>query len=242
MHPTKILCALGTVALAGSVSFGAFVDDFESGLTPGVLGSTVVTRPALTGLSGTYDISVLSSPDNNGLAVFDSSSGSAPDLDLNVNSGNILIIQDINAGTTVPNDSNEGGTMRFDFAGAEDLTGGFIDLVDFNGASASTFTLEDVSSNTRTFSIPDDWTGDPTRGFPGINRLFFNLNNQAAVGPTSLDATFTDSGAFDIAAVTQIDFMLGGSGGIDNFAAIPMPHPAALAFAGLLGVVGIRRR
>ena len=51
-------------------------------------------------------------------------------------------------------------------------------------------------------------------------------------------ATVSDDAGFDITAVTRIEFALGGSGALDNFAAIPMPAPLALAGAGLLGVAG----
>ena len=95
------------------------------------------------------------------------------------------------------------------------------------------------------FSIPNDFTGDPDvdPGVTGIDRLFFGITApQQGNGPGMPNATSVTDLGFDITSIVAINFDLGGSGGLDNFAAVPMPHPAALAGVGLMGVAGIRRR
>ena len=143
--------------------------------------------------------------------------------------GNAPILQDNQGGT--PNDANEGAVINFAYASADELIS--IDLIDFNGGAASTFILTDGGGNTRTISLPDDWTGEPgVNGAPGFGTHDFDANNQ--VGFDGNIATFIDTGAFD----------LGGSGAIDNLRAVvvPLPLPAGLAAAGLGLIAGVRRR
>jgi len=190
------------------------------------------------------EFTATSTGNNQGLRIFDTTPG-GPNLNMGDNDllvagfGNALILQD-NQGVT-PNDANEGGVINFAFASAVELVS--IDLIDFNGGTASTFTLTDEGGNTRTFSLPDDWTGEAgVNGAPGFGTLDFDTNNQ--VGFDGNIATFIDAGAFDLTGVVSVGFDLGGSGAIDNLRAVvvPLPLPAGLAAAGLGLIAGVRRR
>ena len=180
-----------------------------------------------------------STGDNQGLRIFDTTPGGpndgGPDTDLIVPGfGNALILQD-NTGM-VPNDSDEGGVITFSFLNAVELVS--IDLIDYNGGSASTFTLEDTSGNVRIFEIPNDWTGEPGPGVDGFGTLFFDMNNQAGFMGV---ATFTDMGAFDLSNVTAIVFDIGGSSALDNLVAVPAPGAGILLLGGF-AAAGRRRR
>ncbi len=179
---------------------------------------------------------------NQGLRIFDTTPGGpnagGPDPDLLVPGfGNALILQD-NTGVT-PNDADEGGVISFDFTSAVSLVS--IDLIDFNGSSASVFILTDTQGDTREFFVPDDWTGEPgVNGADGYGTLFFDQNNQA--GFMGNLATYSDTGAFDIDDVISIDFNLGGSAALDTLVVIPAPGATAVLLAGGALAASRRRR
>ncbi len=211
----------GSVALGGAITtdFSAFANgDNVEGVT--------FNAGSFAEFIGT------STGDNDGLYIFDTSPGGpndgGPDDDLIVPGfGNALILQD--SDSAPPNDANEGGVITFAFTNAVGLTS--IDLIDFNGSSASTFTLTDTEGDIREFSIPNDWTGEPgVNGADGFGTLLFDTNNQ--VGFDGNIASFTDTGMFDLSSVVSIEFDLGGSAALDNLVIVPAPGAAALLLAG----------
>jgi len=232
------LSLAAALAAANAASAGLVVTDF-SGLANGAN-----VEGAAFNAGTLAEFTATSSGNNQGLRIFDTTPG-GPNQNMGDNDllvagfGNALILQDNQGGT--PNDANEGGVITFAFASAVELVS--IDLIDFNGGTASTFTLTDDMGNTRAFSLPDDWTGEVgVDGAPGFGTLDFDTNNQ--VGFDGNTATFIDAGAFDLTSVVSIAFDLGGSGAIDNLRAIvvPLPLPAGLAAAGLGLIAGVRRR
>jgi|GEM_PF-2577284 len=235
----KLMVATAALLGAAGVSFGGTIVTDFSGFANGASVEGTVFN------SGTQaQFTATSTGNNQGLRIFDTTPGGpndgGPDTDLIVAGfGNALILQD-NTGAP-PNDANEGGSIIFTFAQATQLVS--IGLIDFDGASASTVILTDENMNTRTFSVPNDFTGEPgVDGAPGFGMLAFDLNNQ--VGFDGNIASFVDSGLFDLMNVVTMEFQMGGSGAIDNLTAfvIPLPTAGAMGLAGLALVGGMRRR
>lgn len=228
-------CAVaGTISVANAVDFSGFAN-----------GADVEGFTFNAGTTGEFTIT--SSGNNAGLRIFDSSPGGpnagGPDNDLVVpGQGNVLILQDNQGG--IPNDANEGGTINFDFSA--EVAPMSLTLIDIDNRAAVTITLFDANGNTRVFDIPDDFTGDPENGEPGVGGVDFG-GAMVQIGFDS-NATFTDFGAFDLTRVTEIDVFLSGSGAIDDLAftsfsrIIPLPGAAGLALAGMVGIAGFRRR
>jgi len=233
----KIVLSCAAIACSGTLAMGGVITTDFSGFSNGAdVEGTTFNAGTLAEFLAT------SSGDNQGLRIFDTTPGGpnsgGPDPDLLVPGfGNALILQD-NTGV-IPNDSDEGGVISFDFTSAVELVS--IDLIDFNGSSASVFTLTDSEGDTRSFFVPNDWTGEPgAGGADGFGTLMFDQNNQA--GFMGNIATFVDSGAFDLDGVVSADFDLGGSAALDNLVVvIPAPGGAALLLTGG-ALAGTRRR
>lgn len=162
---------------------------------------------------------------NRGTAIFDSSNpgpnSPSQDLDLLVQQGNLLILQ-TDAGANpddpsvfpLPNDDEDGGTIQFDFI--RPLRPLSIDIIDSDPTANETITLTltDYSSETRTYTVPPDWTGNG-----GVETL--DLTITSGQTPFSSTATGVDSsGAYDPNAVVSMTVEMGGSGALDNFEAI----------------------
>ncbi|NOT29082.1 MAG: hypothetical protein HOP15_01400 [Planctomycetes bacterium] len=163
---------------------------------------------------------------NRGPAIFDSTDPGGPnstsqDPDLLVDQGNVLILQNDAAANPDdpfifprPNDDEDGGTLEFAFI--RPLRPLSIDLIDIDAAGneALMLTLTDFSGETRTYSVPPDWTGNG-----GVETL--DLTDISAQAPFNTAATGVDSsGLYDPNAVVSMDVVLGGSGALDNFEAI----------------------
>jgi len=189
-----------------------------------------------------------------GIAIFDGSFGGVNDVagpdsdqDLVVGSGNILILQNNNFPTqTVPgifdtaNDDETGGIFFFDFDNPVYMNS--IDLIDINGGGNLTVTMRDSATGTRTYTVPDDWTGDIMAGFQGWQTLdLTTLLPQIGVGFGNPVATAADAGGFDAFDVVQVEIAFSGSAGLDNVSFVPEPSTALLVGLGLTAL-GLRRK
>lgn len=168
-------------------------------------------------------VSLSSTGMNAGMGIFDSSNpgpnNPSQDLDLLTNTGNILILQttnfppDGNDIFPVPNDDDDGGSVTFAFASA--VAPMSVDLIDVDGSDdPGSVVLTDGSGNTRTYSVPANWTGDLTLAQPGIGTL--DLTTLAAQPGFGSNVTASEDMGFDGNNVVSIVVNLGGSGGIDN--------------------------
>lgn len=232
-----------TFVVAMSAAGAAFAGTIATDFSGFANGDNVAENTTFN--AGTAAEFVATSAGNNqGMYIFDTTPGGpndgGPDQDLIVPGfGNAMILQD-NTGPT-PNDASEGGVINFAFVAAVQLVS--IDLIDIDNGAATTITLTDAGANTRTFSVPNNWTGEPgNNGAVGFDTLDFDTNNQ--VGFMGNIASFVDAGLFDLTMVTNIAFNFGGSAAIDNLVAnvIPLPAPGLLSLAGLGLIAGVRRR
>jgi len=203
-----------------------------------------------------------------GAAIFDSSdpgpntASGDPDSDLLVNTGNILIFQDnqrpaitdTGAGANgfvfdVPDDEAivNTGSFLFDFAFSVELLS--IDIVDADNGYGSEVIMTDAQGDTRTYTIPENWTFDiGVDGPDGYETL--DLTEIALTQPGEgggIVGLPTDVGSFDANLVTTLEVMFTGmgttSGGIDNLVfTIPEPTTAMLALFGSLAAMPVFRR
>jgi len=242
------LAATVTGVVGASASAGLFTIDFttDDGGNPLVDGQDISSPPEFGNL-----FNITSGGPNAGAAIFDSSVGGPndgpgmPDPDLIVDLGNILILQNNNnAAQSVagifdtPDDDLDGGFVEFSFLSPAEMTS--VDLIDINGAAATTVTLTDTNGLMRTYNVPSFWTGDVVdNGPPGFGTLFLNtLADQP--GPNGPLATAMEDAGFDAMDVTTLRFDFAGSAGIDNLTFIPAPGAAGLL--GLAGLAALRRR
>lgn len=158
-------------------------------------------------------------------AIFDSTpggpNGTSQDLDLLIDQGNVLILQEQPQQTVPgfydrPNDDRNGGDFIIGFLGRE-VPVCSIDLVDIDmGAGTGTrVELFDAEGRARTFSVPLGWTGDlVSNGPPGVRTLdLASLDPQPGFSST---ATAVEDPGFDPGRVAWMRVRLGGSGAIDN--------------------------
>src|SRR5262249_38354341 len=149
------------------------------------------------------------------------------DLDLLVNLGNLLILQNNQAATQTvpgifdhPNDDQDGGTLRFDFPAP--VSPRRVDLVDIDPGlpNSSTGVLTDAGGKKRTFMAPAGWTEDlVNNGPPGFRTL--DLRNLAPQPGFQTSATATQDAGFDEDRVVRIQVNLGSSGAVDNLCFCP---------------------
>jgi len=168
---------------------------------------------------------------NNGSAIFDSSNpgpnNPSQDLDLLVNQGNVLILQNntgvnSNLQTTsgiydFPNDDADGGVHTFAFD--RPLQPISIDLIDVDAFpnEGIIITLTDFAGRTRTYTVPTNWTGDLTNSEPGVGTL--DLTTLAAQPGFASVATAVEDPGYNGNGVSTMTVELGGSGALDNFVA-----------------------
>lgn len=201
----------------------------------------------------------LSSTSTDGLlsAAFDSSVGGpndpSQDTDLIVGLGNVLIFQNddapaITAGVfDSPNDSTDSGTWTFDFASGLrpspvvellDIT-----LIDIDGSASMSIVLTDLSNNTRTYTVPSNWTNDVDNSPDGYDTL--DLTSLVAqLGEGGASTSVVEDAGFDATGVVRLDVSLRGSGAIDNvrFQGDLFPTPGAMSLCGVAGLMFARRR
>ncbi len=164
---------------------------------------------------------------NNGPAIFDSSNpgpnNPSQDLDLLINRGNLLILQN-NAATNPPavggffpkpNDDEDGGNLFLDFASPVSATSLVLVDIDVGAGQASSVTLTDSSARTRTYTVPSNWTGDLIlNGGPAF--LTLDLTTLAPQPGYASVATAAQDAGFDGDAVVQIKVHFGSSGAVDD--------------------------
>lgn len=118
-----------------------------------------------------------------------------------------------------------------------------LDLIDINGGGMLTVVLVDSLLRERTYSVPDDWTGDIFQGEVGIGTLdLTTLANQMGVGPTNPIATASEDFGFNADDVRTLSVTFTGSAGLDNVTFVPEPSTGLLLGLGLLGLAANRLR
>ena len=142
-----------------------------------------------------------------------------------------------------PNDDPQGGLIRFIFS--VPVTALSVELIDINGNGPADVILIDGAGLTRTYTAPEDWTGDveAAGGLPiGIDLLDLTITTpQAGVGPGG-PATAVTLPGFDPDDVVQIDVVFDGSAALDNLTFIPEPGSFGLVALGLAGLAALRPR
>ncbi|MEO1236640.1 MAG: hypothetical protein AAFX76_07610 [Planctomycetota bacterium] len=205
---------------------------------------------------------------HNGVTAFDSDLAGDLDEDLQVGSGNILILQnsaltdtvvvddpDVGLVYVTPDDeanTDDAGAIVFSFAMPVLLES--LDLVDIDEGVQVTATLTDAQGLTRTFLVTPGFTVDINEegivadGLSGIETLEFAVL-AAQPGENGGEATATEDAGFDLFTVVELDVAFAPapgfhnpSGGLDNLVVvIPEPGVGAVVLAGLPWVMRRRR-
>jgi len=200
--------------------------------------------------SSAFTVSV---PFGVGVAAFDSTpggpnSGAAPQEDMMVDLGNILIYQSRIRPTQTtagifddPVDDTAGGSIVFDFTVPSQPSS--ITLIDLDNNAGANVRLTDTAGKVRTYTVPDEWTFD--RRNAGLGYADLDLTTLAdQAGETAVLATAAEDAGFNGLSVSRLEVQLLGSGGVDNLV-MGVPEPTSLT--GLLLVMGaivrfVRRR
>ncbi|MEM9354068.1 MAG: PEP-CTERM sorting domain-containing protein [Planctomycetota bacterium] len=256
-----VLLSAATVHAGPVITYGFETeDDLVTPLSHGQIVDPAFDAPGFSEFGTIFNVSsdVIGSDGHIGVTVFDSDLSGTLDPDLEVGTGNILILQNDDTPSRTgdfydgPNDEanlNDAGSIIFDFLFPLEPLG--ITVVDANGGYFGTVTLTDENGLTRVYDIPSQWTTDVTVNLVGYQELdLTTLANQpseplAAGG----DATATEDAGYDPTRVVQLKFSLIGvqggtsSGGIDSLR-LRIPEPASALLVGLAacGLAARRRR
>ncbi len=201
---------------ANCPSFPQYTLDFE---TEDDFATALVDGQAIDTEFGNL-VTVSSSGDNEGAAMFDSTPGGpndpGVDEDLLVDQGNIMILQEKPAQTVpgifdFPDDAKAGGSITFDFVNSSRMFS--IDIIDIDASVELTqdawVILTDGNGNTRTYSLPEGWTANG-----GVGTLdLTTLADQAGFAST---ATASEDAGFDSTDVVSLQVVLNSSGACDN--------------------------
>ena len=262
------VCAvfLQTVPSQAALTF-PFVVDFsaEEDGTPLVNGQAIDDEFGMV-----FDVSSDDATmDHNGPAIFDTNNpgpnDSGNDLDLLVNLGNALILQNSELPTQtipgifdVPNDeanSSDLGFIQFDFTFEVELLS--IDLIDVNGGVELDLTLTDANGLTRSYAVPEKWTNEITVAPVGFDTLLLTtLADQDGEGTGAdliqgtLDdfVTATEDAGFDSTSVVSLQVEFDGSAALDNLVIgnidqdFFIPEPSAAVLTALAGMLALGRR
>jgi len=213
-------------------------DDFT---TPLVNGQDLSTPPEFGQL---FSLSTLQPPSgamHHGAAIFDSDplgpNRFGQDLDLLVDSGNLVILQENGVQTTAgifdkPDDAANGGTLVFDFTGfefIEKVEPVSIVLVDIDTGSPGPTKVEltDVLGKKRSYTVPAGWTEDVSRdGGPGKRTL--DLTSLADQPGFQATATASEATGYIPGEVVRLTVTFGGSGAVDDLVFRREADPGAL--------------
>ena len=172
-------------------------------------------------------LTITGSGANRGPAIFESSNpgpnNPSQDLDLLVNKGNLLILQNDAASNPPavggifprPNDDENGGNLFLNFLSPVSPSSLVLVDIDVGSNQASSVTLTDSSARTRTYTVPSNWTGDLIlNGGPAFGTL--DLTTLAPQPGFASIATASQQAGFDGDAVVRITVHLGSSGAVDD--------------------------
>lgn len=170
------------------------------------------------------------------------------DPDLLINNGNVLTAQQGSDGGATPAtvfsdpDDKIGFILFLTFI--QPLTVNSLLLVDINGDTETTITLTDQNNLTRTYLVPDEFTGEvPDEPGRFLMSLVTTADQTLPNGTGPITAT-EDSG-FDQNAVITLKFDTEGSAAIDDITltgdGIPTPGSVALLALGVVAGLGRRR-
>jgi len=244
MRSKSLVVALATGGLfASAATAGVTTVDFsldDNGLA-------IVNGQDISSDEYFADFTISTSGSNDGAAAFDSNpagpNSGAEDIDLLVNLGNVLILQELGSTQTTPgifdspDDEANGGVITFDFNAAVGLCS--IDLIDIDSGAATTVTLTDINGLTRVYEVPDNWTNEVNINPVGFQTLdLTTLADQLGEGGAT--ATASEDAGFDASSVLSLDIDFSGSGALDNLTFVPAPGSAALLALG--GMAMTRRR
>ncbi len=258
-----ILCIVGmTSQLQAGVAqnFQEFCIDFQADDfgTPLVNGQHIDTfnGPGTLEFGNIMSITSNLAEQHLGAAIFDSTPGGvnsgpgAPDPDLLVDLGNILILQDAeNPQQTVPgifdlpDDDFPGGTITVQFNYPVYLTS--IDLVDIDQLLGAEVTLFDSLGNIRNYDVSNNWTFDINVDGPsGYDTLDLTTlaPQQGEGGGTAIATEIAPFGGFNPQDVVAMQIVIEGSGGIDNIKGTVIPEPVTMTLLGLGGLGILSRR